>query len=110
MSPLESSQAASHERAGIAGGLGRWVRQGLAIVAAALVVFSFAWVISRPWREGNRLRDPNAVVLRVLHWGDKREDEIVAGLIAGFEALPENRDIRVQRINLGQPAQVATKL
>lgn len=85
------------------------LRWALALVAGGLVVFAFAWVLSRPWREARRLGD-DVVVLRVLHWGDKREDEIVASLVAEFEALPENRGIRVLRINLGSPAQVATKL
>ncbi len=78
----------------------------LALLAGVIVVGSFAWVLSRPLRsEGIR---PGQVALRVLHWGDKNEDAIVAQLCREFEA--QNPDIKIVRINLGQAAHVATKL
>ncbi|MFO0837700.1 MAG: extracellular solute-binding protein [Phycisphaerae bacterium] len=81
----------------------RWL---LGLVAAGLVLFSFLWVITRPLRQQARRGDQ--IELRILHWGDKQEDQIVAGLVAAFEA--QNHDIRVIRTNTGSPAQLATKL
>jgi multiple sugar transport system permease protein len=82
----------------------------IAVVAAAVVLllWSFYWVLSRPFRK-ERLRG-DQVQLTVVHWGDKNEDKIVADLVRDFENLPENRDVKVLRINLGQAAAVNTKL
>lgn len=84
----------------------RFFRTTLAVAATVLIVFSFAWVIGRPV-----LRHEAAAgrtLLTVLHWGDRNEDAIVAGLIREFEA--QNPDIRVVRTNVGSPAQLVTKL
>jgi len=85
---------------------GRVARFALGVVAALLAIGSFAWVLTRPLRQ-ERARE-GRVTLTILHWGDKNEDEIVAGLVREFEQL--NRDIRVIRTNIGSPAQLATKL
>ncbi len=87
---------------------GRIVRLTLAAVAAAIVLFSFVRVLSRPLRGAGL--SPDQVELTVLHWGDKNEDLIVARLVADFQSLPGNQDIRIKRINMGQAAAVATKL
>ena len=74
----------------------------MALAAVGLVAFSFCWVFSRPFRRQKLAGDQ--VQLTVLHWGDKNEDAIVAQLCKDFESLPENRDIRLLRINLeGRP-------
>jgi ABC-type sugar transport system permease subunit/ABC-type glycerol-3-phosphate transport system substrate-binding protein len=88
--------------------VGRVARFAVALAAVALVVFSFCWVFSRPFRKQQLARDQ--VQLTVLHWGDKSEDAIVAQLCKDFESLPENHDIKLLRINLGQAAAVNTKL
>ncbi|MFQ5423146.1 MAG: extracellular solute-binding protein [Phycisphaerae bacterium] len=80
----------------------------VAAAAAMLLVWSFARVAVRPFRKA-RLSE-SQVQLTVVHWGDKDEDSILTDLVRDFENLPENRDIRIQRINLGQAAAVNTKL
>ncbi len=85
---------------------GRLLRWTTAAAAAALLLWSIYWVTTRPLREQKLA--PGQVRLTILHWGDSQEDEIVAGLIADFEA--QNPDIKVQRTNVGSPAQLATKL
>src|ERR1043166_7339027 len=88
--------------------VGRGSRVTVAILAASLVLFSFGWV---GWRILARTdRTSGRVTIRVLHWGDKTEDDIDRRLVADFEQLPENRDVKVVRINLGQAAAVRTKL
>lgn len=86
--------------------IARVLRVALAIAAAAIILFSFAWVLSRPFR-GAGLQ-PGQTRLTVLHWGDKTEDGIVRSLIEAFEA--QNPDIKVVRTNVGSPAQLQTKL
>ncbi len=81
----------------------RWL---LALAAVVLVVGSFGWVIARGVRGGGA--QPGQTQLTILHWGDKTEDAIVAGLVRDFEA--QNPDIRVVRSNVGSPAQLQTKL
>ena len=92
---------------GLLAQLGRGFRWFLAAIAAVLVLWSFARVISRPF---THTVDRGKTQITILHWGDKNEDKIVADLVRDFESLPENQDIRVQRINLGQAAAVNTKL
>ncbi len=78
----------------------------LVVVSIGLVAWAFAHVLTRPIRsEGVRA---DQTVLTVLHWGDKNEDAIVAGLVREF--MERNPDIHVQRTNIGSPAQLATKL
>lgn len=86
-----------------------FARRGLELIALALVMWAFAWTATR-WLAGRSAVREEAAVLRVLHWGDKQEDAIVASIIADFQRRPENRDIRVVRINMGQAAAVNTKL
>lgn len=81
-------------------------RSVIALVAAALVLWSFYWVLSRPWRRAALA--PNQIEISVIHWGESNEDKIVADLVRDFEA--RNPDIRVNRTNLGQSAAVNTKL
>ena len=82
------------------------LRMLLAACAIALVGFSFVWVLSRPLRrEGAKA---GQVVLHILHWGDKEEEQIVRKLVEAFER--QNPDVRVVRTNTGSPAQLATKL
>jgi multiple sugar transport system permease protein len=100
-----SSQKATWRPSSI---IGQIVRVGVAVTASALLIYSFARVITRPFRTGS-LREGQARVT-MLHWGDKTEDAIVEHLCRDFESLPENRDIRISRINLGQAAAVNTKL
>ncbi len=89
--------------------LARGTRFAVALVAAALLVFSFSWVfVIRPLRA--RGLAPGQVQLTVIQWGEDNEDAIVAQLVKDFESLPENRDIRIKRVNLGQAAAVNTKL
>ncbi len=89
--------------------VGKYARHFVAFAAAAILVFSFAWVfIARPLRTAG-LKE-GQIRLSVVHWGEKNEDQIVAQLVREFEAQPENHDIRIQRINLGQAAAVNTKL
>lgn len=81
-------------------------RSVIALIAAALVLWSFGWVFSRPWRRTGL--KPGQIELTVIHWGDNTEDAIVADLVRDFEA--RNPDIHVSRANLGQSAVVNTKL
>lgn len=78
----------------------------LACSAAIVVLWSFFWVFTRPLRR--EARAANQVELTVLHWGDKNEDQVVAGLVREFEQL--NPDIRILRTNVGSAPQLATKL
>src|SRR5262245_61435964 len=84
----------------------RILRLALSACAAAIVLFSFAWVLSRPFRTAGLKAGQTR--LTVLHWGDKTEDDIVRKLIEAFEV--QNPDIRVVRTNVGSPAQLQTKL
>ena len=88
--------------------IGWGARLFVAVVAVALLVFSFAWWGFR--RFGREKLPPDVVAIKVLHWGDKVEDEIVAKLVRDFERQPENKGIKIIRINLGQAASVRTKL
>ena len=91
---------------GVLVAVGRVLRIAIGVVAAVILLGSFAWFFTRPLRQ-ERL-GPDQVQLKILHWGDKNEDKIVAKLVADFER--ENPDIRIVRSNVGSPAQLATKL
>ncbi len=82
------------------------LRTLLGLAALGLVLWAFAWFLTRPIRSA----PPRAgqTVLRILHWGDKTEDEIVRKLIGAFEQ--QNPDIQIVRTNVGSPAQLQTKL
>ncbi len=84
----------------------RLLRSLLAVAAVLVVVWSFAWVATRPLRRENRRADQ--VQLTMLHWGDKNEDAIVARLVAEFEE--QNPDVRIVRNNVSDPSQLQTKL
>ena len=86
--------------------IGSILRGAVGVIAAVILVASFAWFFTRPLRQ-ERLR-ADQVQLTILHWGDKNEDAIVAGLVADFERL--HPDIKIIRTNVGSPAQLATKL
>ncbi len=88
--------------------LSHGLRRLVVISSAVILVWSFLWVMTRPWR--TTAARTGQTVLRVVHWGEKQEDQIVRQLIEEFESLPENRDIKVLRINPGQAANVNTKL
>lgn len=79
---------------------------GVALVALLLTLWSFAWVLSRPWRQTDL--KPGQIQLRLVHWGDDREDAIVARLVAEFQA--RHPDIRVLRINPGNADSVTRKV
>ncbi len=82
------------------------MRSLIALIALALVLWAFYWVLSRPWRR--EALGPDQIELSVIHWGENNEDAIVADLVRDFEA--QNPDIRIRRTNLGQAAIVNTKL
>lgn len=85
----------------------RFTRSVLVALAAILVAWSFYRVVTRP-----RTSAPatGQTLITVVHWGEKNEDRIVASLVEDFQNQPENADVRVLRINLGQAAAVKTKL
>lgn len=68
----------------------------LAVLAAALVVWSFGWVATRPLRQDADLADKTEI--SILHWGDRAEDEIVESLIASCEA--EHPNIKIKRMKV----------
>src|SRR4051812_25537674 len=86
--------------------IGTGVRVCVAVVAVALVLWSFYHVIHRALSK--KALAANQVQLTVLHWGDKNEDRVVADLVRDFEK--QNPDIRILRMNLGQAPSVRTKL
>src|SRR5438105_972920 len=93
---------------GMLRGVARILRLVISAAAAVLLAGSFGWVGYRTiHREGLA---PGQVQLTIIQWGDKTEDAIVARLVGDFEQLPENRDIRIHRVNLGQADKVNTKL
>jgi multiple sugar transport system permease protein len=88
----------------------RSLRLALALVSAAIVLWSFQRVLGRALGS-DAAGDEQAVELVVMHWsGDagQREDEIVDGVLSRFEA--SNPGIRVRRINPGDAASFYTKL
>ncbi|MBU0640986.1 MAG: extracellular solute-binding protein [Planctomycetes bacterium] len=82
------------------------LRVTLALVAAAITLWALVWVGTRPLRRTALGADQVQVTL--VHWGDDREDQIVATLVAGFEQ--KYPDIRVLRINPGPANAVTTKV
>lgn len=70
-------------------------RWGLGLLAALIVVWSFAWVLTRPLRR--EAARAGAIEITVLHWGDHEEDAIVEELKRSFEATHPR--IRINRIN-----------
>jgi multiple sugar transport system permease protein len=89
-------------------GIASSLRLIVAVAAAIVLILSFTWVGTRSLRK-EKLRAGD-VQLTVLHWGEKNEDAIVQQLCRDFTSLPENEGIRILRTNLGQAAQVNTKL
>lgn len=86
--------------------LARWT---LAIAALLLLGWAVVRVATRPWRVA--VQRGGKVELRVMHWaggGGQKEDQIVADLIAAFEA--RHPHIKVTRINPGDAASFFTKL
>lgn len=86
--------------------LGRHVLVGASLV---LVVASFLWVSSRPFRSERGPQDKTTVT--IMHWSGEagsEEDAIVQNLVEDFEA--QHPDIRVHRINPGSAGFFYTKL
>lgn len=93
----------------IAQSLARAVRFALAAIAILVFVWATGWVVSRPWRLAAQRGDQ--IELRIMHWaggGGQKEDQIVANLIATFEAAHPH--IKVTRINPGDANSFFTKL
>ncbi|QOJ13168.1 MAG: extracellular solute-binding protein [Planctomycetia bacterium] len=89
--------------------LARAARLTLAGVAVAVVLASFAWVLTRPLRTAARIGE--RVELTVMHWaggGGQDEDRIVSEMIADFERAHPH--VTVRRINPGDAASYYTKL
>ncbi|MBN2448533.1 MAG: extracellular solute-binding protein [Phycisphaerae bacterium] len=85
------------------------IKFDIAVSAVVLVVWSFAWVVTRPWRLAAERGDQVELVL--MNWsggGGQKEEQIVANLIAEFERTHPN--IRVKRINPGDSGSYNTKL
>lgn len=82
------------------------LRTTLAVAAVLITLWSLVWVITRPLRR-TALRS-GQVQLTLLHWGDDREDKIVAALVAGFEK--KYPDIHILRMNPGPSDVVVAKL
>ena len=85
---------------------GSIARAGLVIIAGLITVASFGWVAARPF-----LRDslaPGQVSVRLVHWGDDTEAEIVVNLIRQFERKYPH--IRVERIHPGGADALTTKV
>ncbi|MBK8267883.1 MAG: extracellular solute-binding protein [Planctomycetes bacterium] len=86
----------------------RGARAAVAIAAVVLIVWAFGW---KSYRVLTREDDAKGKTqIRVLHWGDKSEDDIVRRLAEDFQNQPENQDVKIIRMNLGQAAAVRTKL
>jgi len=83
------------------------LRIAVVVVAAGLTLWAFGWVAVRPFLRHAEAR-PGQVQLTLMHWGDDREDQIVAQLVAGFER--KHPDIRILRINPGGADSVTTKV
>ena len=76
--------------------LARVLRVLLSLAAALIVVWAFVDVGARVWQR-YAAADGGEVTLTVLHWGTPEESDIVAELVAAFEA--ENPGVRVQRLH-----------
>ncbi len=85
--------------------LARLARSFLAVVAAAIVAWSFYDVGRRVWDEH---RDPRPITLTVLHWGAPSEDQIVANIVAAYQR--EHPNVRIIRINPGDADTTRNKL
>jgi ABC-type glycerol-3-phosphate transport system substrate-binding protein len=69
---------------GVLNSVARLLRIAIGLAAAAVLLASLAWVfVVRPLRGDELAAD--GVSLRVLQWGEDREDRIVADLVAAFE-------------------------
>jgi multiple sugar transport system permease protein len=81
----------------------------VAILAAAIVLWSFYWVFSRPFRLADE--SVGQVTLVVMNWGGgggQKEEEIVDSIIKEFESL--HPSISINRINPGSAEDFNTKL
>lgn len=75
--------------------LGKTLRGVIAVVAAVLVVASFAWVAVRPWRGVDT--GGSTIELTLMHWGAKDEQAIVDEITDRFEQ--QHPHIRVRCIS-----------
>lgn len=84
-------------------------RGGVGLVALALVLWSFYWVFSRPFREAQESQ--GQVELVVMSWGGDggiQEEQIVEATMKSFEdSFP---GIKINRINPGSAGNFNTKL
>jgi peptidoglycan/LPS O-acetylase OafA/YrhL len=67
--------------------IARLLRLALAVIATLIVLWAAHRVVTRPGREARQRGDQTE--LRIMHWaggGGQKEDQIVADLIATFEA------------------------
>ena len=88
---------------------GRWLRYLVGSLSLLIVIASFLWVLSRPFRIANE--QGQRTELTVLHWsggGGPQEDQIIIDLIAEYER--RNPNIKIKRINPGDAASLYTKL
>ncbi|HEX4053938.1 MAG TPA: extracellular solute-binding protein [Tepidisphaeraceae bacterium] len=85
--------------------IARLARSFLAVVAAAIVVWSFYDVGRRAW---NNHRDDRPITLTVLHWGAPSEDQIVADIVKAYQR--EHPNVRIIRINPGDADTTRNKL
>lgn len=82
------------------------LRWALAIVAGAITLWAFGWVAARPLLRQDD--EAERVVVRLAHWGDDREAEIVVNLVRQFEQRYPH--IRVVRIHPGGADALTTKV
>ena len=73
--------------------IGRGLQIVVSVAAAALLIWSFYWFLTRPFRKEKLTADQ--VLVSVVHWGEKNEDQILENLIRDFESIEENRKILV---------------
>ncbi len=89
--------------------IARLFRLMLAVIAGLILLWAAYRIVTRPWRQA--AQRAGQTELRIMHWaggGGQKEDQIVADLIATFEA--QHPHIKVQRINPGDAASFFTKL
>jgi multiple sugar transport system permease protein len=88
---------------------GRFIRQGLAILAVLIVLFSFAWHFARPFLNASESADTVELVL--MNWsggGGQKEEQIVKDLIDTYQQ--EHPYVSITRINPGDAGSYNTKL
>ncbi|MFH1746582.1 MAG: extracellular solute-binding protein [Planctomycetota bacterium] len=82
------------------------LRAAVTVVAIIIICGAFGWVIARPFLRADDRAD--RITLRLVHWGDDREAEIVKRLVEGFEKKYPH--IQVERIHPGGAEALKTKV